>query len=51
VVGVGQYGQHIGRLVRLLPTLEGRSRPFSIIYPPHRQLSPASRVLIDFLVR
>ena len=40
-----------GRLVRLLPALEGRSRPFSIIYPPHRQLSPASRVLIDFLVR
>ncbi|WP_394561712.1 LysR family transcriptional regulator [Aquipseudomonas alcaligenes] len=38
-----------GRLVRLLPELEGRSRPFSIIYPPHRQLSPASRALIDFL--
>lgn len=38
-----------GRLVRLLPRLEGRSRPFSIIYPPHRQLSPASRALIDFL--
>jgi DNA-binding transcriptional LysR family regulator len=40
-----------GLLLRLLPELEGRSRPFSIIYPPHRQLSPASRVLIDFLVR
>ncbi|WP_371234774.1 LysR family transcriptional regulator [Pseudomonas sp. QE6] len=40
-----------GRLVRLLEAFEGATRPFSIIYPPHRQLSAASRVLIDFLVR
>lgn len=40
-----------GRLVRLLEAFEGARRPFSIIYPPHRQLSAASRVLIDFLVQ
>lgn len=38
-----------GRLVRLLPQHEGSSRPFSILYPPHRQLSAASRALINFL--
>lgn len=38
-----------GRLVRLLEDLEGARRPFSLIYPPHRQLSTACRVLIDFL--
>lgn len=40
-----------GRLVRLLEAFEGARRPFSIIYPPHRQLSAAIRALIDFLLR
>jgi len=39
-----------GRLVELLPQLRGRSRPFSVIYAPHRRLSAASRALIDLLV-
>ncbi len=38
-----------GELVALLPHLAGRSRPFSIIYAPHRTLSAASRALIDTL--
>lgn len=38
-----------GRLVRLLEAQEGASRPFSILYAPHRQLSAASRALIEFL--
>lgn len=36
-------------LVELLPQLRGRSRPFSLIYAPHRRLSAASRALIDML--
>jgi DNA-binding transcriptional LysR family regulator len=40
-----------GRLVPLLEQSGGRSRPFSVIFPPHRQLSAASRALIDFLIR
>jgi DNA-binding transcriptional LysR family regulator len=40
-----------GRLVQLLEQSGGRSRPFSVIYPPHRQLSAAARALIDFLTR
>ncbi|MBV4521188.1 LysR family transcriptional regulator [Pseudomonas sp. SWRI74] len=40
-----------GRLVPLLEKSGGRSRPFSVIYPPHRQLSAAARALIDFLTR
>jgi DNA-binding transcriptional LysR family regulator len=40
-----------GRLVPLLEQSGGRSRPFSVIYPPHRQLSATSRALIDFLTR
>lgn len=40
-----------GRLVELLPQLRGRSRPFSVIYAPHRRLSAASRALIDMLAR
>jgi len=40
-----------GRLVPLLEQSGGRSRPFSVIFPPHRQLSAASRALIDFLTR
>ncbi|WP_095055239.1 LysR family transcriptional regulator [Pseudomonas sp. Irchel s3b2] len=39
-----------GQLVEILPQLSGRSRPFSIIYPPHRQLSAASRALIEFIL-
>lgn len=39
-----------GRVVEVLTTARGRSRPFSVIYAPHRQLSSASRTLIDFLV-
>ncbi|MEH6419351.1 LysR family transcriptional regulator [Pseudomonas sp. CGJS7] len=38
-----------GRLVEVLPQLRGRSRPFSLIYAPHRRLSAASRALIDVL--
>jgi DNA-binding transcriptional LysR family regulator len=40
-----------GRLVPLLEQSGGRSRPFSLIFPPHRQLSATSRALIDFLIR
>ncbi|QBZ88858.1 LysR family transcriptional regulator [Pseudomonas viciae] len=39
-----------GELVALLEDVGGRSRPFSIIYPPHRQLPAAARALIDFLM-
>ena len=39
-----------GTLVELLPHLRGRTRPFSVIYAPHRRLSAASRALIDMLV-
>ena len=39
-----------GELVALLEDVGGRSRPFSIIYPPHRQLPAAARALIDFLI-
>ncbi len=39
-----------GGLVELLPELGGRSRPFSLIYPPHRNLSAATRALIDSLL-
>jgi DNA-binding transcriptional LysR family regulator len=38
-----------GQLVEVLPALRGRSRPFSLIYPPHRRMSAASRALIDAL--
>lgn len=38
-----------GKLVEILPDSAGRSRPFSLIYPPHRSLSAASRALIDSL--
>lgn len=37
-------------LVRVLPQLAGRARPFSLIYAPHRRLSAASRALIEALV-
>ncbi|WP_175874344.1 LysR family transcriptional regulator [Burkholderia sp. BCC0397] len=39
-----------GNLVEVLPHLRGRTRPFSVIYAPHRRLSAASRNLIDMLV-
>ena len=40
-----------GTLVELLPKTVGRTRPFSLIYPPHRSLSGATRALIDFLLK
>ncbi|OHV82688.1 LysR family transcriptional regulator [Rhizobium sp. LCM 4573] len=40
-----------GILVELLPQTAGRSRPFSLIYPPHRSLSGATRAVIDFLLK
>ncbi|MRW86645.1 LysR family transcriptional regulator [Pseudoduganella sp. FT26W] len=38
-----------GQLVEVLPALRGRSKPFSLIYPPHRRISAAVRALIDAL--
>lgn len=38
-----------GRLVEVLPQLRGRSRPFSVIYAPHRRQSAAARAMIDLL--
>jgi DNA-binding transcriptional LysR family regulator len=38
-----------GKLVELLPHTRGCSRRFSLIYPPHRHLSRATRALIAFL--
>ncbi len=40
-----------GLLVEVLKHTSGCSRPFSIIYPPHRQLSTASKALISFLLK
>ncbi|MER9882451.1 LysR family transcriptional regulator [Mesorhizobium sp. M0118] len=40
-----------GRLVDVLEHARGRSRPFSIIFAPHRRLSAATRALIDFLAK
>jgi DNA-binding transcriptional LysR family regulator len=40
-----------GRLVDVLEHARGRSRPFSLIFAPHRRLSTATRTLIDFLAR
>ena len=39
-----------GCLVEVLDHAQGRSRPFSLIFAPHRRLSAATRALIDFLV-
>lgn len=39
-----------GQLVEVLPQLRGRSRPFSVLYAPHRRMSAASRALIKSLV-
>jgi len=38
-----------GRAVEVLAEARGRSRPFSVIYAPHRRLSSASRALIGSL--
>lgn len=38
-----------GLAVEVLTQARGRSRPFSVIYAPHRRLSSASRALIEFL--
>jgi DNA-binding transcriptional LysR family regulator len=38
-----------GRLIELLPQLRGRSRPFSVVYAPHRRQSAATRTLIRML--
>ena len=35
-----------GRLAEVLPQLRGRSRPFSVLYAPHRRQSAAARALI-----
>ena len=40
--------QH-GQLVEVLPHLRGRSRPFSVIFAPHRRQSAATRAMIDLL--
>lgn len=39
-----------GGLVELLPQLRGRSRPFSVVYAPHRRQSAAARAMIEVLV-
>lgn len=39
-----------GDLVELLPQLRGRSRPFSVVYAPHRRQAAATRALIAMLV-
>ncbi|MGE8257940.1 MAG: LysR substrate-binding domain-containing protein, partial [Stenotrophomonas sp.] len=39
-----------GELVEVLPELRGRSRPFSVIYAPHRRQSTAARAMIELLV-
>lgn len=38
-----------GQLVAVLPHLRGRSRPFSVIFAPHRRQSAATRAMIDLL--
>ncbi|PZU88275.1 MAG: LuxR family transcriptional regulator [Shinella sp.] len=39
-----------GSLVEILPKASGRTRPFSVLYVPHRSLSAATRAFIDMLV-
>ena len=55
-IGIGQSYDFIvrdhvaaGRLVEVLPGLRGRSRPFSVVYAPHRRQSAAIRAMIDVL--
>lgn len=38
-----------GQLVEVLPHLHGRSRPFSVIFAPHRRQSAATRAMISLL--
>lgn len=38
-----------GQLVEVLPHLRGRTRPFSILFAPHRRQSAATRAMIDLL--
>ena len=38
-----------GQLVEVFPHLRGRSRPFSVIFAPHRRQSAATRAMIDLL--
>lgn len=38
------------RLVEVLPAFGGASRPFNLIYPAHRHMPHAVRVVIDFLL-
>ena len=40
----------VGRLVRLLPEFEGRSRELSLVYPRARQASPKIKVLTQLLL-
>ena len=40
-----------GRLVEVLPELRGYAGRFSLIYPPHRRLSAASRAMIEILTQ
>lgn len=40
-----------GQFVELLPELGGRTRPFSLVYAPHRHPSAAARALIAALAR
>ena len=39
-----------GRLVEVLPTFGGRSRPFCLIYPHNRHVAARVRAFVDFLV-
>lgn len=38
-----------GQLVEVLPHLGGRTRPFSVLFAPHRRQSAATRAMIDLL--
>ncbi len=38
-----------GQLVEVLSHLRGRSRPFSVLFAPHRRQSAATRAMIDLL--
>ena len=40
-----------GQLVEVLPHLRGRSRPFSVLFAPHRRQSAATRAMIDLLTQ
>jgi DNA-binding transcriptional LysR family regulator len=39
-----------GELVELLQTANGRSRPFSMLYPQNRHLSARVRAFVDFML-